>query len=91
MTIYLDNAATSGPKPEAVYRAVDDFMRDVGATPGRGGHRREEEALRIADEARQARRSGTAQALRVMGFGSESPPQNRREHREISAFSASLR
>jgi selenocysteine lyase/cysteine desulfurase len=54
MTIYLDNAATSWPKPEAVYRAVDDFLRDVGATPGRGGHRREEEALRITDEARQA-------------------------------------
>jgi cysteine desulfurase family protein len=54
MMIYLDNAATSWPKPEAVYRAVDRFMRDVGATPGRGGHRREEEALRIADETREA-------------------------------------
>jgi cysteine desulfurase family protein len=54
MTIYLDNAATSWPKPEGVYRAVDHFMRQVGATPGRGGHRREEEALRIADEARAA-------------------------------------
>jgi cysteine desulfurase family protein len=54
MTVYLDNAATSWPKPEAVYRAVDRFMRQVGATPGRGGHRREEEAQRIADEARQA-------------------------------------
>jgi len=54
MTIYLDNAATSWPKPEAVYQAVDRFMRDVGATPGRGGHRREEEALCIADETREA-------------------------------------
>jgi len=54
MTIYLANAATSWPKPEAVYGAVDHFMREVGATPDRGGHRREEEALRIADEARQA-------------------------------------
>jgi cysteine desulfurase family protein len=54
MTIYLDNAATSWPKPETVYQAVDHFMRQVGATPGRGGHRREQEALRIADEARQA-------------------------------------
>ena len=54
MTVYLDNAATSWPKPEAVYQAVDRFMRDVGGNPGRGGHRREEEALRIADEARQA-------------------------------------
>ena len=52
MSVYLDNAATSWPKPEAVYEAVDHFMRQVGATPGRGGHRREEEALRIADEAR---------------------------------------
>ena len=52
MGAYLDNAATSWPKPEAVYRAVDHSMRKVGATPGRGGHRREEEAQRIADEAR---------------------------------------
>jgi len=54
MTIYLDNAATSWPKPEAVYHEVDRFMREIGATPGRGGHRREEEAMRIASEAREA-------------------------------------
>ncbi|MGQ9767690.1 MAG: aminotransferase class V-fold PLP-dependent enzyme [Anaerolineae bacterium] len=54
MSVYLDNAATSWPKPEAVYQAVDHFMREVGATPGRGGHWREEEAARIADEARAA-------------------------------------
>jgi cysteine desulfurase family protein len=54
MSVYLDNAATSWPKPEAVYQAVDHFMRQVGATPGRGGHWREEEASRIADEARAA-------------------------------------
>lgn len=54
MTVYLDNAATSWPKPEAVYQAVDQFMREVGVTPGRGGHRREEEAQRIANEAREA-------------------------------------
>jgi len=54
MGIYLDNAATSWPKPEAVYLAMDHFMREVGATPGRGGHWREAEAARIADEARMA-------------------------------------
>jgi cysteine sulfinate desulfinase/cysteine desulfurase-like protein len=54
MGAYLDNAATSWPKPEAVYQAVDHFMREVGATPGRAGHWREEEARRIADEARAA-------------------------------------
>ncbi len=54
MGAYLDNAATSWPKPETVYQAMDRFMREVGATPGRGGHWREEEAARIADEARAA-------------------------------------
>lgn len=34
--IYLDNAATSWPKPEAVYLAVDRFQREVGAAAGRG-------------------------------------------------------
>ncbi|HEX9091770.1 MAG TPA: aminotransferase class V-fold PLP-dependent enzyme, partial [Anaerolineales bacterium] len=52
MSIYLDNAATSWPKPETVYQAVDQFMRQVGATPGRGGHRREEEAAHIVDQTR---------------------------------------
>jgi cysteine desulfurase/selenocysteine lyase len=54
MTVYLDNAATSWPKPEVVYQAVERFMREVGATPGRGGHWREVEAAGIADEARSA-------------------------------------
>lgn len=54
MSAYLDNAATSWPKPETVYQAVDHFMREVGATPGRGGHRREEAAAQIADQARAA-------------------------------------
>ena len=54
MGVYLDNAATSWPKPEAVYLAVDHFMREVGATPGRGGYQQEEEALQIADETRSA-------------------------------------
>lgn len=38
--IYLDNASTSYPKPEAVYQAVDRFARECGASPGRGGYRR---------------------------------------------------
>lgn len=36
--IYLDNAATSWPKPEAVYKAVDHAMRELGASAGRGGY-----------------------------------------------------
>jgi cysteine desulfurase family protein len=33
--IYLDNAATSWPKPETVYAAVDRYLRESGAPPGR--------------------------------------------------------
>jgi cysteine desulfurase / selenocysteine lyase len=54
MSIYLDNAATSYPKPEAVYQAVMHAMREIGASPGRGGHRRSLEAGRIMFQAREA-------------------------------------
>ncbi|WIF95866.1 aminotransferase class V-fold PLP-dependent enzyme [Caminicella sporogenes] len=37
--IYLDNAATSFPKPEEVYKAVDECFRMFGANPGRSGHK----------------------------------------------------
>ena len=36
--LYLDNAATSFPKPEVVYRELQDYLRRDGANPGRGGH-----------------------------------------------------
>jgi cysteine desulfurase/selenocysteine lyase len=53
MSIYLDNAATSYPKPESVYQAVMHAMREIGASPGRGGHRRSLEAGRIMFQARE--------------------------------------
>ncbi len=36
--IYLDNAATSWPKPQSVYQAMDKFLREKGGNPGRGSH-----------------------------------------------------
>ena len=51
--MYLDNAATSFPKPDKVYEAVLHAMRDVGASPGRGGYRRSLEAGRILFQARE--------------------------------------
>ncbi len=51
--IYLDNAATSRSKPETVYEAMLRFMREVGASPGRSGHRLSVEAERIRFDARQ--------------------------------------
>jgi len=51
--IYLDNAATSFPKPEAVIQAMTAFMREVGGNPGRSGHRLSIEAGRVVFEARE--------------------------------------
>lgn len=53
MSLYLDNSATSFPKPEAVYQAVDDALRHSGANPGRGGHRMSLDASRLVYEARE--------------------------------------
>src|SRR5207253_7364972 len=50
--IYLDNAATSFPKPEAVYQALDRFARQDLANPGRAGHRMALAAERALDDAR---------------------------------------
>ncbi|OGO01316.1 MAG: cysteine desulfurase [Chloroflexi bacterium RBG_13_53_26] len=52
--IYLDNAATSWPKPEAVYQAMDNFMRHTGANPGRSAHQLSIEAGRIIYETRES-------------------------------------
>lgn len=45
--IYLDNAATSWPKPPGAAAAMTDFLERVGANPGRSGHRLSVEAARI--------------------------------------------
>ena len=36
--IYMDNGATSYPKPEEVYTFMDNFYRDFGVNPGRSGY-----------------------------------------------------
>jgi cysteine desulfurase/selenocysteine lyase len=51
--IYFDNAATSWPKPEAMIKAMVDFNAQVGANPGRSGHRLSIEASRIVYNARE--------------------------------------
>jgi cysteine desulfurase family protein len=52
--LYLDNAATSFPKPEPVYQALDRFARTNLANPGRGSHRMAKEAEHSLDIARAA-------------------------------------
>lgn len=50
--IYLDNAATSFPKPEGVYVAMDKFARHSLANPGRSGHRMALESEHALSDAR---------------------------------------
>lgn len=50
---YFDNAATSFPKPEAVYRAMDDCARNYGVSMGRGQHLLSAKASHVADETRE--------------------------------------
>ncbi|MEW6666251.1 MAG: cysteine desulfurase [Thermodesulfobacteriota bacterium] len=53
MTTYLDNAATTYPKPASVYEAVRRAMEQIGATPGRAGHRMAREASAVVAGARE--------------------------------------
>ena len=49
---YLDNAATSFPKPESVYYALDASARRDLANPGRAGHKMALAAERALDDCR---------------------------------------
>ncbi|MFG0333596.1 MAG: aminotransferase class V-fold PLP-dependent enzyme [Maioricimonas sp. JB049] len=51
--IYLDNAATSWPKPDTVYAAVDRYQRELGVAVGRGASRRGADVQAIVDRCRQ--------------------------------------
>lgn len=51
--IYLDNAATSWPKPPGVADAMMHFMSEIGASAGRSAHRRAMTSSRIVYAARE--------------------------------------
>jgi len=51
--VYLDNAATSWPKPTEVAAAMVAFLERTGSNPGRSGHRLSIEAARIVYETRE--------------------------------------
>lgn len=55
--IYLDNAATTWPKPASVTAAVQDALRRFGANPGRAGHAM---SLRTAEEVFKTRETAAA-------------------------------
>ncbi len=51
--IYLDNAATSWPKPPEVLKAMTDVLELAGGNPGRSGHRLSIAAAREVYNARE--------------------------------------
>lgn len=53
MNVYLDYAATSVKKPASVLAAMNDFLVNHNANPGRGGYERSLEAGRMMLSARQ--------------------------------------
>jgi cysteine desulfurase / selenocysteine lyase len=51
--IYLDNAATSWPKPPKVLRAMTGVLERIGGNPGRSGHSLSIEAARVVYDTRE--------------------------------------
>ena len=51
--IFLDNGATSFPKPEDVYTFMDSFYRNFGVNPGRSGYDLCLETGELAEETRE--------------------------------------
>lgn len=51
--IYFDNAATSRPKPEAVYDAYNYYVREIGTSPGRGSYGLAIQASRMLYQSRK--------------------------------------
>ena len=66
--IYLDNAATSYPKPPQVIRAMAGTLEKLGANPGRGGHHLAVCAGRVVQRCREelAELTGIRQPARVI-------------------------
>ena len=65
---YLDNAASTWPKPQGVIRAVERVLSETAANPGRSAHNLSVEAARIIADAREAIASifGVKDPLRVV-------------------------
>ncbi len=66
--VYLDNAATTYPKPKQVLSAMQRFMAETSGSPGRSGHRLSLKAGRVILDARAALAAlfGVADPLRIV-------------------------
>lgn len=66
--IYFDNAATSWPKPPETTAAMQNYLQNIGGSPGRSGHRLSVEAARIVYDTREklAQLFNVADPLRIV-------------------------
>ena len=66
--IYLDNAATTYPKPKQVLLAMQRFMTETSGSPGRSGHRLSLDAGRVVLDTRTSLAAlfGVADPLRIV-------------------------
>ena len=53
MSFYFDNAATTFPKPQAVYDFMDSFYRTCGGNAGRGQYKQSADSTRLISETRE--------------------------------------
>lgn len=78
--IYLNNAATSWPKPDALIEATTAFLREPGGNPGRGGgldasqtiarvRRKLADTIGVKDESRIVLTSGATDAINLAVHG----------------------
>lgn len=51
--LYMDNAATSFPKPSAVHEAMAHYAKELGASPGRGAYRESRQSAQLLQQCRQ--------------------------------------
>lgn len=67
MSIYLDNAATTWPKPESVITEMNRFNSEIGSNPGRSGHHLSVESGRVLFNTREilADLFGVSDPLRI--------------------------
>ena len=65
--IYLDNAATTFPKPESVYAVQDEVNRTLAVNAGRGSYRASHKASEIISDCRQ-------RMSRLAGCREDHPP-----------------
>ena len=65
--IYLDNAATTWPKPDGVYQAVERYFRELGAPAGRSAYAEANQVSQAVTAARSslARLLGIADPRRI--------------------------